>query len=75
MGQHAPGAGDLGAPFNQGIIILSIRGGLGGSGLDCRAAEHSLNLPPWASGDTSSTIVSVSFPSTLGSPTVEPSES
>lgn len=75
MGQHVPGAGDSGAPFNQRIIILNIRGGLGGSGLDCRVVGHSLNLPPWASGDTSNTIVSVSFPSTLGSPTVEPGES
>lgn len=37
--------------------------------------EHTLNLLPWASGDMASTIVSVSFLSTLGSPTVEQSES
>lgn len=74
MGQHVPGAGGLGDPFNQGIIMLNIRGGRGGGGLDCRAVEHSLNVLPWASGDRASTIVSVSFPSTLGSPTVERSE-
>lgn len=74
MDQPVPGAGGLGTPFNQGIIIWNIRGGRGGGGLDCRAVEHSLNLLPWASGDTASTV-SVSFPSTLGSPTVERSES